>query len=307
MQTEKKIYAVVGASGNIGSKVSGFLLETGAEVRVIGRNAENLKALIGKGAKFFQANLENAAELTAAFKGADGAFVMIPPNNTAPDFRQYQNKTADVIVAAIQASGIKHVAALSSIGANNAQGVGLVNGLHDFETRLEKLGGVNIRVFRAAMFMENHYNFIGMIQGVGFAGTPAPGDVAFPMIATRDIARRVADALLKRDFQGYSVKYLLGQRDLTFNESVRIVGEAIGKKDLKYSQVPPQQAKSGMVQMGMSESVADGMNELMLAGKLLAPTEPRSAENTTPTTFEQFAKEEFAPRFEAAAASKAAR
>jgi len=186
---------------------------------------------------------------------------------------------------------VKFVVALSSVGAQNAQGVGPVNGLHDFEIRLKKLQNINVLVLRSAFFMENTYNWIPLIQTIGVAGSPAPGDFPIPMIATRDIGNRVAEHLRQLDFHGFTVQYLLGQRDVSLKEAARILGEAIGKKDLAYTQFPAEQAKTGMVQMGMSENVAGNMVELMLAGKLMAPTEPRSPQNTTPISIETFAKE----------------
>lgn len=301
---EKKVYAVMGASGNVGGQVARRLLEAGMEVRVIGRNADKMKSLTGKGAKFYATAADNAVALTEAFKGASGIFVMIPPNLQAQNIRQEQNKVADAITEAIQRSGVKHVVALSSIGAQNAEGVGPVKGLHDFEVRLKKLQNVNVRVLRCAFFMENTLSWIPLIQTMGVAGSPAPGDCPIPMIATRDIGDRVADRLLKLDFQGYTVQYALGQRDVSLKDAARILGEAIGKKDLAYTQFPPDQAIAGMMQMGMSQDVAKNMVELMLAGKLMAPTEPRSAQNTTPTSIEAFAQE-FANRFRQPASTKA--
>jgi len=295
--SEKKTYAVMGASGHIGSQVTRRLLEAGMEVRAIGRNTEKMKPLTDKGAKFFNANVEDANALAETFKGCTAAFLMIPPPDmSAPSMRRYQNKVADAIVEAIQKSGIQNVVALSSVGAHNAEGVGPVKGLHDFEERLNKLQHVNILILRAAYFMENLFNYIPLIQKMGFAGSAFPGDLPMPMIATRDIGNRVADHLLKLDFKSHQKEYVLGQRDVALKETIQIVGQAIGKNDLKYVEIPPEQAKAGMMQMGISEDIADSFNEMMTSGKLMRPTESRSAANTTPTSIEEFAKT-FANRF----------
>jgi nucleoside-diphosphate-sugar epimerase len=41
-------YAVMGATGHIGSVVAECLLQTGNQARVVGRNTESLKGLIGQ-------------------------------------------------------------------------------------------------------------------------------------------------------------------------------------------------------------------------------------------------------------------
>jgi len=59
------------------------------------------------------------------------------------------------------------------------------------------------------------------------------------------------------------------------------------------------------MQMGASKSMADSlaeMTEAMNANQIL-PLEARSASNSTPTSFEQFATDTFAPAYRAAAAA----
>ena len=43
--------AIIGASGNLGSKVADLLLQDGQDVRVFGRSAERLEPLGGRGAE----------------------------------------------------------------------------------------------------------------------------------------------------------------------------------------------------------------------------------------------------------------
>lgn len=83
-----------------------------------------------------------------------------------------------------------------------------------------------------------------------------------------------------------------------------IVGKAIGKPGLSYAQLPAEQLKPALVQMGMSSSMADLLLEMAeaLNSGYMAPLEPRSEHNTTPTSIESFVTEEFAPRFQGKAA-----
>ncbi|MGH9677595.1 MAG: NmrA family transcriptional regulator, partial [Candidatus Acidiferrum sp.] len=98
---------------------------------------------------------------------------------------------------------------------------------------------------------------------------------------------------------GHSTQELLGPRDVTMKESAAILGRAIGKPNLGYVQMPLPLLESALTSMGLPKSSAALLVELWSGGNegLLDPQETRSAENTTPTTLEQFAEEIFAPQF----------
>ena len=147
--------------------------------------------------------------------------------------------------------------------------------------------------------MENLLPQVDVIRNFCFMGGPLRADLALPMIATRDIGAAAAELLAKRDFKGTEARELLGQRDVTYKDATSIIGKAIGKADLSYTQLPAQQMKQALVQMGMSDSMAglllemaDGMN-----GGHMVALEARSARNTPKTSFETFVAEAFAPRY----------
>jgi hypothetical protein len=77
------------------------------------------------------------------------------------------------------------------------------------------------------------------------------------------------------------------------------MGKAIGKPDLKYVQLPDEQVRAAFLQMGMSLNMADLILEMSAAlnSGHMKPLEERTAENTTPTSYESFVAEEFVPRY----------
>jgi uncharacterized protein YbjT (DUF2867 family) len=116
--------------------------------------------------------------------------------------------------------------------------------------------------------------------------------MAIPMIATADIARVAAEALLQRGFQGQSVQELLGPRDLSLQEATTILGRAIGKPDLKYVQFSYEDTQKALVGMGFSADMARLFIEMSRGSNkgLMKPTQGRTAKTTTPTPFEEFVK-----------------
>jgi uncharacterized protein YbjT (DUF2867 family) len=301
------MYVITGATGNTGREVAEKLLAKGEQVRVVGRNAKRLEPLVTKGAEAFVADITDTAALTKAFSGAKAVYAMIPPDWAAPDVLAHYQRVGDALATAIEKSGIKYAVVLSSVGADKPDKTGPVVGLHNFEKKLSAISGLNALYLRPAGFMENLLGQAGVIKAFGTMAGPVKGDLRIPMIATRDIGDAAADALLQLNFQGKSVRELQGPRDLTNTEAAKIIGAAIGKPDLTYTQMPPAQLKPGFMQMGMSSNMADLLLELSDAqnsGHLKA-LEPRSPRNTTPTTLETFAAEVFAPTYQGQKAARA--
>jgi uncharacterized protein YbjT (DUF2867 family) len=283
---------VMGASGHVGGQIAEVLLGSGERVRALGRSAEKLAGLAGKGATVLTGDAGDTAFLTAAFSGADAAFVLLPPDVRAADYRRQQDEQGEAIVAATQGSGLRHVVFLSSLGADLADGTGPIAGLHAQEQRLRSLSAVNVLILRPAYFFENFFETLGLVKQQGINGGPFAPDLSFPMIATRDIADVATRALRQRDWSGVVVRELLGERDLTFAEATRIIGTRIGHPELPYVQFPYADFTASLVQMGVSRSVAALYAEMSRAvneGRVKA-REERRPENTTATRFEAFAE-----------------
>ena len=147
--------------------------------------------------------------------------------------------------------------------------------------------------------MENNLAAIDMIQGMGMFGHALLPDLKLPMIATRDVGDYAAQRLLDLDFSGKQTCELLGERDLSMTEATAVIARGIGKPDLRYEQFPYDQVQQSLTQMGFSPrkaAVYIEMFEAINAG-LLAAQEPRSPENSTPTSFEKFVQDVFAPAY----------
>jgi len=299
------MYVVLGASGNTGHVVANNLLARGQKVRVVGRNAAHLQPLTAKGAEPFIADVTDAGALTKAFQQADAAYVMIPPNPASTDPLGYSNRASDAIATAVQNAGIKNVVALSSIGADKDSGTGPVVGLHHLEQKLSQINGANVLHLRAGYFMENTLPQVNAIRQMGAVTTPLRPDLKLPMIATRDIAAAAVDALLHPSVHGKQTRELLGQRDLTYTEVATMIGKAIAKPDLKYLQAPDDQFRAVLLQMGMSEQFARLLLEMIggLNSGYMRALEPRTAQNTSPTSYETFVAETLVPAYNQQAAA----
>ena len=292
-------YTVIGASGRIGRRIVERLLRAGHSVRAVGRNRERLDALVARGAEPVVADVENVTQMTRALEGAQFAYTMAPPNRVTLD---YYARVGTTIAEGLRQTGVSHVVNLSGVGAHLAKNVGQISDFHALEQALNDVQGLNVLHLRAGFFMENLYRTIDEIRKDGVMSGLLRPDLAAPQIATRDIATVAADAMLRQDFGGVVTRELLGERDLDMREAARIVGEAIGKSELQYVQTPIERAERELLDGGSELTMVRHRLQMYIGFNdgSIRWIEERSAENTTPTSIETFAAEEFAPRFQTA-------
>lgn len=284
------MYVITGATGNIGSKITAKLIKLGKPVRLIGRSEDKLKSLSDGKAENMAGSLEDTRFLTEAFTDATAVFAMIPPNIKAKNIREFQNKVGKSIADAVKNAGVQYVITLSSMGAHLPEKAGIVQGLYDLEQMLNKLENTNVIHLRAGYFMENLFNSLESIKQYNMIATPLKNNIPLPMVATEDIAEMATQKMLDLDFSGKSVEYVLGPKDLTYKETTHIIGNQLGKPDLRYRQLSYDDARDKFLKNGLSEDFTDkviefakGMNE----GYIFEDVR-RTPQNTTPTTLERF-------------------
>ena len=294
-------YVILGATGNTGSIIADTLLLRRKKVRVVGRDAVRLQRFVRNGAEAFTANMSDAVALTKAFRGVRAAYLLLPPITSLED----QERESDAIAKAVKESGLPYAVYLSSYGAQVPEGTGPVTGLHSSEQKLNAIDGLNVLHLRAAYFMENNLAAIGMIQGMGIFGHALLPDLKMPMIATRDVGDYAAQRLLDLDFSGKQTRELLGERDLSMTDATAVIAHGIGNPDLRYQQFSYDQMQQALTQMGFSPkkpAVYIEMFKAINAG-VLAAQEPRSLENSTQTSFEEFVQDVFAPAYQGKAST----
>jgi uncharacterized protein YbjT (DUF2867 family) len=221
--------------------------------------------------------------------------LMLPPITSRED----QERESDAIAKAAKDSGLRYAVHLSSYGAHVPKGTGPVEGLHSSEQKLNAIGGLNVLHLRAAYFMENNLASIAMIREKGIVGHALLPNLKLPMIATRDVGDYAASRLLALDFSGKHARELLGERELSMTEATAAIGRGIGIPDLRYEQFSYDQFEQGLKQAGFSPKKAAVYAEMFKAINvgLLAAVEPRSPENSTATSFENFVLDVFAPAY----------
>jgi uncharacterized protein YbjT (DUF2867 family) len=162
------------------------------------------------------ATIDDAASLTAAFRGAQAVFVLVPSNfDPSPEFSEAQ-EIGKAVHSALASARPARVVYLSTIGAQASE----MNLLTQHSIIEKALGDLPTPVtfLRPAWLMENCRWDVGPAREHGVVPSfLQPLDKPVPMVATADIGK-VAAGLLQRKWDGHRVVELEGPTRITPNQ-----------------------------------------------------------------------------------------
>jgi uncharacterized protein YbjT (DUF2867 family) len=259
------MYAIVGITGRVGGAIAENLLAQDEPVRAIVRNADKAARWKDRGAEIAVADVDDSNALAAAIEGVDGVFLMLPPNFApAPGFPETRRTLASFHVALAKARPKKAVY-LSSIGAEQTSGLGLITSLHLLEQTLGDLP-IPQAFLRAGWFMENHAWDVATAQSQGKIFSHLyPLDRRFPLVATADIGRAGAD-VLRQEWTGNRYIEVAGPEQYSPNDIARALSSALGCT-VEAVAVPREKWTEFFVGQGMPEdrtepraAMVDGFN-----------------------------------------------
>jgi len=257
------MFAIMGITGQIGGVVARTLLTAGQPVRAIARDAAKGRAWADRGCELALASIEDVVALTSAFSGADGVFVLVPPNfDPAPEFPEAR-AIAATLRTALEEARPARVVYLSTIGAQASQ----TNLLTQHTIAEQALGELPMPIafLRPAWFMENCRWDVAPAweQGV-IPSFLQPLDKPVPMVATADIGR-VAAGLLREGWSDRRVVELEGPQRVTPNEIAAVFTRLVGRP-VRMEAVPRESWEDLFRSQGMKNPIPrirmlDGFNE----------------------------------------------
>ncbi|HEY3901045.1 MAG TPA: NmrA family NAD(P)-binding protein [Chthoniobacter sp.] len=222
------IYAIMGITGQVGGAIARALLRDGKSLRGIVRDKSRAAHWTEQGVELVSAEATDAASLEAAFRDVDGVFAMLPPAFApAPGFPDARAQIA-ALHQALEAVRPNRVVTLSSIGAQQDHGLGLITQLHMLEQELGTLPVPNAFV-RPGWFLENSLWDVAPARERGrIDAYLAPLDRPFPMVATEDIGQLVA-ATLQQEWSGLRYLELEGPRRYSQIDAAQTFARLLGK------------------------------------------------------------------------------
>jgi uncharacterized protein YbjT (DUF2867 family) len=283
-------------TGAIGHQVLEHLLESGKPVRVIVRDPARLSAETRKRVEVVHGSHGDINVVNQAFAGADAVFWLVPPNPKTQSLAATYLDFTRPACAALKSHGVKRVVAVSALGRGTAMAAnaGPVTASLAMDELITSTG-VSYRALTMPSFMDNMLRQVQPIKNQGLFFSPISGDRKLPICATRDIAAAAAKLLLDPSWSGEGSVPVLGPEDLSLNDMARILSEVLDKP-VRFQQISFEAFKAGLLERGMSETMAQAMVDMMSAkNEGLDNAVPRTAQSATPTSFRQWCAEVLKP------------
>ena len=254
---------VTGSLGHISKPLATELVQQGHQVTVISSKPDKQFEIEAIGAKAAIGSIKDVEFLTSTFTGSDAVYCMEPPGGFFEkdfDIMAEIREMCEAYVKAILKSGVKRVIHLSSIGAHTDRGNGILKFHHLAEQIFNSLpSDIAITFIRPVGFYYNLFSFIPLIKAQGIVAANY-GVEKEPWVSPLDIATTIAEEIVK-PFEGRRVLYIASE-ELTGTEVASILGEAIGKPDLKWLVISDEQSLNGMLSIGMNPKIAEGLVEM---------------------------------------------
>lgn len=288
---------VTAPTGRIGNKVLAALLEQDEPVRVIARNPQKLPATVRERVEVVAGSHRDPQVLDQALSGANSLFWLMPADRRALSIYEAYVASSIPAAEAVHRFDIERVVIISALG----RGTGIYGGHVSASLAMEDLfrsTGVHVRALANPTFMDNVLWQIPALKNGILTGT-LPADLKLPAVATKDIASVAARLLRDHSWSGQDTTAVLGPEDLSLHDMAAILSDVLGTP-IRFQPGNRDADKQTFMGYGYSEAVAQAMIDMDVAkehGIDLAVT--RSPENSTPTTFRQFAEDVLTPALSA--------
>jgi len=288
---------VTAPTGDIGSQVLARLLAADARVRVIARSPSRVDAAARGRVEIFEGSHGDEEVVSKATKGADTVFWLVPPDPKAVSVDQAYVGFTRPGLAAMRRGGVKRIVGITALGRGTPQAAhaGFVTASHAMDDLIAE-SGIAYRAVTNPSFFDNLLRQVQSIREKHMFFSAVDPARKMPGCATRDIAATAARWLLDTRWTGVDHVAVLGPEDLSFNDMAVIMSDVLGKT-VRCQRVDDEAYKAQFLRAGMSDAMAQGMADMAHAkSEGLDNAEPRSPQNSTPTSFRQWCMEVLKPK-----------
>lgn len=253
------MFVVAGATGQTGSAAAQTLLAAGQTLRGLTRDPARAAAKAKPGLSFVATDLTDAGALARAFDGANGAYMLAPPNPTHPDPIGFFVETALAIRTAARTAKLPRLVFLSSEGAHLSGPTGPIRGLRVAEAILAD-AAPTMTFLRPSYFQETWRELEGLARAEGILPSMlAPLDARRSLIATADVGRVAAELLLEA--QPPRIVELASAEHYSARDVANELGAALGRP-VQAIAAPRDQWVPSLTGIGLSEGYAELLAEM---------------------------------------------
>lgn len=244
---------VLGATGNIGPHVVRSLIEQGADVRVLTRDAKRASTLLPSGVDLVEGEIGDPDQIRSVAQDAESMFLLTPH---AADMADMQLR----IIRALRRLPIRIVKLSGTSSAITPNGPLTCREHWEIEQILRACGQPHT-ILRPNAFMQVLIDQI-MIPGLAAQGAipNAISTSGISLIDVRDIADVAAAALTDDRWAGH-VLTLTGRRAVTYGQIAELISAKTGTT-VTTAEITPAQVRESLLARGMQPWEAEHFEEM---------------------------------------------
>lgn len=242
---------VAGSTGNVGFALIEKLAALGVPVRALVHTPQKVAAVEREGVEVKVGDFEAPQTLDAVLEGAERVFLLTPPDPRQPE---WENN----FIEAAKRAGVRHVVKQSVLGAD-ADSPMRIGRIHGECERLLKESSIDWTFLRPNLFMQTTLAFAEQVAAEGRFYAPL-AEAKTSMIDARDVAAVAAKTLTEEGHEG-KVHELTGPEAISHHD----IAEKLSKvlvRPVEHVEISFEEAREGMIGMGMPEWLADALFEL---------------------------------------------
>ena len=247
------MFLVTGATGNVGSELTALLCAGGEPTRALVQTPEKADALRGYDCEIAIGDFDAAESLDEALRGVTALYLLTPAGP-----HQFEQERA-VVDAAVRAGDVRVVK--QAVMGYDA-GIGRLGDSHAASIAYLRDSGLRHTVLAPNSFMQNLLTAASLVQQQNMLALPG-GDAAVSHVDARDVAAVGAHVLASEGHEG-ATYVITGPEALTYAEVADAMSQVL-EREIRYVDVPPDEARRAMTDSGMPEWYADALGELMAA------------------------------------------
>ena len=233
------VVLVTGATGFLGRNVVQQLLNHHYTVRCLVHTPGGERVFRNRAVDVYYGNVLDPDALALACQGVESiiSLVAIIRQTRRATFDQINRQGVEnMVIAAREAGGVKHLVHLSAIGATGNTDYPYLRSKWQGEQEIVS-SGIPYTLFRPSVLFGDGDEFLNVLAGMVKALPVMPvvglGRNRFQPIAVEDVARCLVLTLSRDDLKGHVLE-IGGPQQLSYNEIVSHVVRAMGKRRMRF-------------------------------------------------------------------------
>lgn len=239
---QSKPVLVLGGTGHYGRHIVQNLLGKGAPVRVLSRNADKARKILGEVPEIVEGDITSGESIIEALNGVSGVIVSV----SAISFKLFrkvrliERDSVLLVMAEAEKMGVSRFVYVSIYDIQ----LELPGGMDDFDFRRE-IAKIKYEVESALAGSDLNWTVLGappsmeiffrMIRGDTMM-VPGGGPAALPTVSPVDVGEIAAQAVLRHDLGGKRFR-MVGPEGISFPEAAERISRVAGKT-IRFRKIP---------------------------------------------------------------------